>query len=218
MWSITDKDVYSRRFDAQALRIDKSFANLDRGLQHVVACLADSQTSLSKLVAQESEETRHCITTQIDRLQKLYIDDSRYKDVVSSLFYPDIAARQDQIDSQFDGIESSYDWIFDEPEIRQTKPRWDDFALWLRSGHGVFWINGKAGSGKSTLMNHICTHERPLELLGEWCSAGQLLTPMFFFWNSGSPLQMSIDGLLRSLLYRMLTECRALISCFDVSE
>ncbi|KAL8992541.1 MAG: hypothetical protein Q9188_007563, partial [Gyalolechia gomerana] len=214
-----------QRFDAQGLRIDKSFANLDTSLQHIVTCLADSQTSLSKLVAQESEETRHCITTQIGRLQKVHVDDRRYDDVVHSLFYLDIFSRQEQVDSQFDGIESSYDWIFDEPRTRRSfssdetfqekPPLWDDFALWLRSGHGVYWINGKAGSGKSTLMNHICTHDRRLDLLGEWCSTRQLLTPTFFFWNSGSPLQKSIDGLLRSLVYKMLTECRALISCFD---
>jgi hypothetical protein len=29
---------------------------------------------------------------------------------------------------------------------------WDDLGQWLRSGHGIYWIHGKPGSGKSTLM------------------------------------------------------------------
>ena len=149
---------------------------------------------------QESKETRHCISAQIDRVERLHIDDRRYEKIVKSLFYPDISSRQEQVDNQFDGINNSYDWIFDESHTRrldssdekppqERAPQWSDFASWLKSGHGVYWINGKAGSGKSTLMNHICTHSRRLELLGEWCSNRQLLTPTFFFWNAGTRLQ-----------------------------
>lgn len=205
----------SQRFDFQSLRNDESFARLDKTLQHVIACLADSQTSLTALVVQESEETRLCITRQRDRIESLH----RCGEILHSLSYDGIHARQEQVDRHFDGIKNSYDWIFDEPRrhCSDDTPQWDDFAGWLKSGHGLYWINGKAGSGKSTLMNHICTHKRRLELLGEWCSTPQLLTPAFFFWSSGDPLQKSIDGLLRSLLYQMLTEYRELVGCFGVS-
>ena len=180
-------------------------------------------------MVQESAQTRHCITAQIDRVERLHIDDRRYKEIVNSLFYPDISSRHEQVDSQFDGIKNSYDWIFDDPQThrpgshdegfsQQHQRRWDDFARWLKSGHGVYWINGKAGSGKSTLMNHICNHGRRLELLEEWCSGRRLLTPTFFFWNAGSRLQKSIDGLLRSLVYQILKECRELVGCFGVSH
>ena len=197
--------------------------NLDESLQHIITCLANSQTSLNDLVVQESAQTRHCITAQIDRVERLYIDDRRYEEILKSLFYTDISSRQEQVDSQFDGIKNSYDWVFDELPVRELGTydqsyRWDDFARWLRSGHGVYWINGKAGSGKSTLMNHICNHSRRLELLGEWCSIRRLLTPTFFFWNAGTRLQKSIDGLLRSLIYQMLKECRELVGCFSVSR
>ena len=178
---------------------------------------------------QESEVTRRHITAQVDRVERLHIDDRRYDEIINSLFYPDIFSRQEMVDNQFDGIENSYDWIFDEPQTHRRGsidsnssqslvPQWDDFAHWLKSGHGVYWINGKAGSGKSTLMNCICTHSRRLELLGEWCSSRRLLTPTFFFWNAGSNQQKTIDGLLRSLIYQMLTECRELIGCFKVSH
>ena len=203
--------------------------NLDKSLQRIITCLANSQTSLNGLVVQESAQTRHCITAQIDRVERLHIDDRRYEEILKSLFYPDISSRQEQVDSQFNGIKDSYDWIFDDPQIhglgshdegysQQQERRWDDFARWLKSGHGVYWINGKAGSGKSTLMNHICNHSRRLELLGEWSSDRRLLTPTFFFWNAGTDLQKRIDGLLRSLVYQMLKECRELVGCFSVSR
>ena len=179
-------------------------------------------------MVQESAQTRQCTTAQIDRVERLHKENQRYEEIVNSLFYPDISSRQEQVDSLFDGIKNTYDWIFDDPQThrmprydegysRQEERRWDDFARWLKSGHGVYWINGKAGSGKSTLMNHICNHSRTLELLREWCSDRRLLTPTFFFWNAGNRLQKSIDGLLRSLVYQMLKECRELVACFSVS-
>ncbi len=181
-------------------------------------------TTLATISAQEAELTRQHTTTQVRRLERLHVDDRRFEEVTRSLFYPEIFSRQEQIENVFDGIESSYDWIFDKPRTREKDisnqanphtptPLWK----WLESGHGVYWINGKAGSGKSTLMNHICSYNRRLELLQEWSSHRRLLTPSFFFWNSGSRQQKTIDGLLRSLIYQMLNECRQLITCFEVS-
>ena len=99
----------------------------------------------------------------------------------------------------------------------KQRSRWDDFTLWLKSGRGLYWINGKAGSGKSTLMNYICQHGRRLDYLREWSSDGLLLTPSYFCWVAGSRQQKSVDGLLRSLIYQMLTECRELLGCLKVS-
>ena len=176
---------------------------------------------------QEAEQTRQYVATQVGRLESLHVDDRRFEEVTRSLFYPEIFSRQEQVEHVFDGIESSYDWIFDKPRTPEmdtsnhnphtSAPLWDDFARWLSSGHGIYWVNGKAGSGKSTLMNHICSHKRRIELLQEWSPHRQLLTPSFFFWNSGSPQQKTIDGLLRSLIYQMLTKCHQLIACFKVS-
>lgn len=180
---------------------------------------------------QESQKTRDHISTQVsglgNRLEKTHMDDRLYDEVTKSLSFPEIFARQEQVDHEFDGIENTYDWIFEEHGENDTttsqsryprkeKVMWDDFAKWLKSGHGVYWINGKAGSGKSTLMNHICNNLRLSELLKQWCHGRSLLTPSFFFWNAGSRQQKSVDGLLCSLIYQMLTARRELVSCFKV--
>ncbi|KAL8715686.1 MAG: hypothetical protein Q9225_006314 [Loekoesia sp. 1 TL-2023] len=219
----------SQRFDAQSLCTNEHFAQLDQSLQHVINCLASSQTSLSTLVKQESEQTRQHIDAKVAGLKQFHIDEHQYQDVIKSLFYPDISARQEQIAREFDGIKDSYKWIFDEPSTTQggsdnqakkppEQPQWDNFPEWLRSGSKVYWINGKAGSGKSTLMNYICQHPRKEELLKQWSADRRLLTPTFFFWNAGVPQQKTVDGLLRSLIYQILTQRRELIACFKQDE
>lgn len=180
----------------------------------MITCLAESQTNLTALVQYESDQTRQHIAAQHVEFKQLYIDDRLYKEITRSLFYSDITSRQEHIDREFHGIKDSFDWIFDESREGQ---RWSNFSEWLKSGNGVYWINGKAGSGKSTLMNYICNHDRKVELLTQWSADRQLLTPTFFFWNAGSDQQKTIDGLLRSIIYQILTECRELIVYFKVS-
>ncbi|KAL8702190.1 MAG: hypothetical protein Q9201_004529 [Fulgogasparrea decipioides] len=212
----------SQRFDAQSLITSERFAKLDQSLKHVVTCLASSQTSLETLVKQESEQIRQHINAQVAQLKQLHINECLYQEVTRSLFFPEISSRQEQVMTEFDGIENSYEWIFDEPSTienqsekpQQQQPHWANFPEWLRSGSKVYWINGKAGSGKSTLMHFICNYERKEELLKQWSAERRLLTPTFFFWNAGVRQQKTVDGLLRSLIYQILTECRELIACF----
>ena len=189
--------------------------------------LAESRTSLTTLTVQQSDQTRAHITSQLQKQEQIRVNDRFYDEVVKSLFYPDIFSRQEQIDHNFDGIEDSYQWIFDESQTRRARrheqepanemtPRWDNFAMWLKSGHGSYWINGKAGSGKSTLMSYVCQNDGRLELLKQWSTNRIILTPTYFFWAAGSKLQNTVEGLLRSLIYQMLVGCRELLKCLKV--
>ena len=45
--------------------------------------------------------------------------------------------------------ERTFRWIFEKSE-KYAFP-WSNFVDWLQHGNGVYWVNGKAGSGKSTL-------------------------------------------------------------------
>ena len=85
----------------------------------------------------------------------------------------------------------------------QTQPG-SNFLEWLWYNQGVYWINGKPGSGKSTLMSYLTDHERTIEALQTWAKGSDLLTPSFFFWSSGTILQKSSQGILRSLLYQIV--------------
>ncbi|RDW57467.1 hypothetical protein BP6252_13805 [Coleophoma cylindrospora] len=96
----------------------------------------------------------------------------------------------------------SFQWIYHDPEARD-KP-WDNFSEWLKFGRGCYWINGKAGSGKSTLMKFLQEDQRTAGALRAWLGQSELVFGSFFFWYAGTALQKSQAGLLRSLLHDVL--------------
>lgn len=65
-------------------------------------------------------------------------------------------------------------------EPQEDKP-WSCFASWLKTGDGIYWINGKAGSGKSTLMRYIYDNPRTRQELSQWAAPTALSMPGFFF-------------------------------------
>jgi hypothetical protein len=50
------------------------------------------------------------------------------------------------------------------------------FSKWLRSKNGVFWVSGKAGSGKSALLKYICDDPRTSISLRYWSGNSDLVT------------------------------------------
>ncbi|KAJ4266003.1 hypothetical protein NW762_003976 [Fusarium torreyae] len=84
--------------------------------------------------------------------------------------------------------------------------RWDDLNAWLQQASGIYWLSGKAGSGKSTLMKFLREHERTRILLYTWANGSKLILASFFFYALGRSEQKSQSGLLRSFLYQILTQ------------
>ncbi|KAL1623368.1 hypothetical protein SLS56_008309 [Neofusicoccum ribis] len=97
----------------------------------------------------------------------------------------------------------TFQWIFEDSDI--------GFTDWLNSHSGLFWVCGKAGSGKSTLMKYILGHDTTTDLLQSWAKDKTLITASHFFWVSGTELQRSQEGLLRSLLFQILKQHCGLI-------
>ena len=107
----------------------------------------------------------------------------------------------------------TFNWLFEDPS-KQTSSNLMlhyPFRGWLASGHGIFHISGKPGSGKSTLMKFICNHPQTKRELGKWSGEKTLVFASFFFWKPGSSMQRSLLGLVRSLLYRVLYQCPEII-------
>jgi hypothetical protein len=123
-----------------------------------------------------------------------------------SLSYPVIMDREDAIEP---AELCTFDWIFEKPRS-QERP-WSSFLDWLYSGESLYWIQGKAGSGKSTLVKHLLNHKRSHRALREWAGDTPSVDASFFFWYTGNELQKSQIGLLRALLYQCLTDYRELI-------
>ncbi|OTA90642.1 hypothetical protein M434DRAFT_77651 [Hypoxylon sp. CO27-5] len=108
----------------------------------------------------------------------------------------------DGLDDRLNQIESrsahTFDWIYDKSSI--------SLSQWLQRGRGIFWISGKPGSGKSTLMKFLLNDSRTSELLHHWhaMSSARQITASFFFHYRGNVVQKSFEGLLRSIILQIL--------------
>lgn len=122
--------------------------------------------------------------------------------ILSSFRAPERDRRLEQISPN---LANTFNWAYYNASIGLTE--------WLRKGSGIFWINGKPASGKSTIMKYLYQDPRTYELLraGSWRSKRRLMTANFFFHHRGSSLQKSFEGLLRSLISQILEEQRLLL-------
>jgi len=85
------------------------------------------------------------------------------------------------------------------------------FKSWLKNSDSVFWISGKAGCGKSTLMKYVYQHKDTDAALAEWAGSEKLIKAGHFFMERGDDMQKSREGMIRSLLCQILGKRRDLI-------
>lgn len=108
------------------------------------------------------------------------------------------------------GETGTCEWIMTKPALVFEKEPYlkRSFPDWLQSGDGIFHITGKPGSGKSTLMKYLCGGRTEITrpLLEKWSGKKQLLLAKFFFWKAGTTQhEKTLEGLIQSLLYQILT-------------
>ncbi|KAK4442742.1 hypothetical protein QBC34DRAFT_224265 [Podospora aff. communis PSN243] len=125
---------------------------------------------------------------------------------LASISFQEMRDRQSQISQAH---EKTFRWIFHDTPGQQ----WSSFVSWLGSAsQALYWITGKAGSGKSTLMKFIAhSVELRRRLRSGYNSSGPVLTASFYFWANGTAMEASQEGLYKSLLYQLLDGNRDLI-------
>ncbi|KAK5992041.1 hypothetical protein PT974_05437 [Cladobotryum mycophilum] len=104
--------------------------------------------------------------------------------------------RDDRLQQIEEKFEQTFNWIYEDPSV--------GFGTWFRSGQGIYWINGKPGSGKSTLMKFIYNDSRTKRILCRWGTSARFMTASFFFHHRGTLIQRSFEGLLRSIISQMI--------------
>jgi hypothetical protein len=202
-------------------RIRRLRLNLPQGEEHVETCqILRSMTQFlshdpshssdhidtRKRTRDEFEESeRNEPPRRLDLQSQQHSEQSLTREVQLSILQ---SLRFDTMESRHDAIKEehkrTFEWIFcSSSEDAETRP-WSNFADWLRSEGSIYWLNGKAGSGKSTLMKFIVDHPQTKAHLAEWSREAPVESPGFFFWNSGIPDQRSQEGLFRSLLWEIL--------------
>ncbi len=107
--------------------------------------------------------------------------------IIRCLKYQGMESRYERI---VDAYPETFEWPFHDSTTEQLS--WDNLCEWLKSGTGVYRINGKAGSGISTLMKHIYDEGKTKTYFKMWTHPDHikdaevisLCTATFFFWNS----------------------------------
>ena len=126
---------------------------------------------------------------------------------INSFHFNEISYREQAIATPYG---KTFQWMFkDSPERKSV-----GFAPWLESESSLFWITGKLGSGKSTLMKYLANFESGSDgarlcrsHLQKWAKRRRLILAKFYFWAAGSTVEASEKGLLQSLLYQLLRQC-----------
>lgn len=129
------------------------------------------------------------------------------EEFILSFHFREREYREAAISSPYD---NTFAWIFEESEDPNRKST--GFRQWLSSpSDNLFWVTGKAGSGKSTLMKYLSTSEGEgtsmcRKLLAERAGSSKIATASFYFWASGAEIQASQTALFRSLLFDVLQD------------
>lgn len=152
------------------------------------------------------EATRDAGDNHGSPVAEVWLGNPVLKKVLDCLYFRQMTDRLEEITLVH---RKTFAWIFCNPSA-EHKP-WSNFVDWLEHGTGCYWIGGKAGSGKSTLMKYIHRDVRTRRALEIWAGKKRLVIPSFFFWNLGSSLQKTQKGLLRSLLFDLLNQHQELI-------
>ena len=134
---------------------------------------------------------------------------SRDKKTLCILNSLDFETRQNRESDIPDTENQTFRWIFN--DYHGSLNQHIGFRKWLQSGNNIYWISGKAGSGKSVLMNYVANEPCTQEMLQSWAGDTRLIIAKYFFWNAGAPMQKSQQGLLQSLLLEICKQCPELV-------
>ncbi|KAH7227493.1 hypothetical protein BKA60DRAFT_590897 [Fusarium oxysporum] len=154
LWAVRDK----QKFEILIRDLADLITSLDKLIpvtskQPALRNLADDDVrSISglqnlKMLLEASQGTHRLISESAQRI----ISRACEEIILNRLWFRKIHERRETVaDAHLDTLK----WALYPPK---DEAHWHDLSQWLRqpSTHEVYWISGKAGSGKSTLMNHI---------------------------------------------------------------
>ncbi|RYO80686.1 hypothetical protein DL766_000327 [Monosporascus sp. MC13-8B] len=143
--------------------------------------------------------------------------DKRCTDRILQLFW--YRVMDDRRTSLADAHSSTFKWALESPN-QHTESQWDDISGWLKHGSGIYWISGKAGSGKSTLMKYLYGHRKTYveSTIGSHPYMQQLaLAESYADTEESSPAAQIIDELVSKasgVFLWVILACRSLIEGF----
>ncbi|RGP67467.1 hypothetical protein FLONG3_8488 [Fusarium longipes] len=214
-----------KRSDAMALQQKQEFQNLSQSLQSFITQYAAGETQIRTLIRAENVVLRHYtkqtilqtevavkdrITDAMNGISLQQKSEAERSQLLQSLHYREMNSRRNQIHLSYN---NTFRWIFETSSISSDKdktisPEGDkSFVTWLTSDGQIYWISGKPGSGKSTLMKFLAGHPKSISLLSDSTpgSLGKVKIISHFFWKVGGGIMNSLKGMWLSLTYQVLS-------------
>ncbi|KAI1457452.1 hypothetical protein F4805DRAFT_428754 [Annulohypoxylon moriforme] len=186
--------------------LERQHAALDK-LEEISSNLQEIRSRISMPDFVFSSTELNELANKVSHLSLTKRDSVREQMVLNSLNYSSRKERHDKIP---EAHARTFSWIFETPNRELTSG--GDFMKWLHESDDVFWITGKPGSGKSTLMKYLANHPKTMDAVKQWAAPERVLVASHFFWLSGIPVQKSMEGLLQNLLYEIFEQCPELIA------
>ena len=104
--------------------------------------------------------------------------------VLGSLAFSSLQDRQEAIPQAY---ADTFEWIFQQQKPGDRTASHPSFRSWLEGDtQEIYWITGKPGSGKSTLMKFLTTHRKVREHLSVWAGSVPAIVASFYSWNAGT--------------------------------
>ena len=169
-------------------------ANLEQLSQVTQQIKALKARSLSTRKAIDNQDLK-ALSKTIQEVVDRCLQHKKVEHVLRSLHFEHIAERKADIKLAH---KNTFKWSLSKEKAT--------LASWLESENGVYWIAGKAGCGKSTLMKYLENDPQTAALLTTWAGDKPLLIASHYFWALGTGLQKGLQGLLRTLLFQAFME------------
>ncbi|KAI6089580.1 hypothetical protein F4821DRAFT_268419 [Hypoxylon rubiginosum] len=205
-------EMYDSGRAEQLMRRDE-FAKLETRLQNFVQALAENRLQVSDLLAENRtlhKETRDVVRKEILALRDAQVSDAELSRFKASLKFPMINQRYNDVRP---GHTKSFRWLFGEGMISNADTTWHpewkkshlrklrgktfgDFDQWLKSesSSDLYWISGKPGAGKSTLMKYLCRQMEDRKIVDK-----PYVVIHHFFWLGTSRSQSRQNDLLSAV-------------------
>ncbi|XXH03714.1 hypothetical protein Hte_010120 [Hypoxylon texense] len=197
-WIIQDKDKFEKLIQELSYFIAKLNELVPDNGEHIATMINDDLKKESlrvlNLVYDASVNDRHAVAAVAEQ-------NRREQGILRSLWFRTIDDRRYSVALPHS---QTLRWALEPRATEEDDTGWDNLSEWLQTGTGIYWVSGKAGSGKSTLMKYTYEHAKTLSLLEEWAAGCPLTVASFFFWYLGANEQKTQEGLSRALLFYIL--------------
>ena len=208
----------SRKVNMAELRETEWFQKLDDGVKQQADAILEELNTLKKDIhnLDISAERRHAqLLRKLDKrpiaawggssdakLEK----QKRIEKLCELLWFNGIPRRHHAIKPAH---KETFEWVF--TGQKTTAQSNTTLLEWMKDGNGgLYWVSGRAGTGKSCFFRFLDDDARTKLAFQEWAGERKLVLANFYFWNSEAANDdqlKSLSGLYRGILHSLIQQC-----------